>query len=500
MKKGKLFETLSLLTKSECERFLDFTRSPYFNKNTKSPVLLKLILEYHPGFDESKLSLEKIYGKIYGNGEPNMQVMKNQLSALMKLLGEFMRIEAGRVKPAFVTAAELMTLESRRIDRIFEEELERFGKDIEALSDNPQLQSYMKFVREELIAVFGVNRGRQSKIIDNIIRSGEYLTIMFVIQLTGTMLNIHMNRFSFNIGKYRNIPEEFFKNIDFEKFFKSIEHDKSHNAVLLRLYYFRAKCNLEPEEESHYREFRKLLYENLALFGKNETHNLIKTVETYCAQKINSGNRKYFREMFENYDKAIKEGFYLSSDGTPLSQLKFRNTYLAGLRSGNTKWAENFINDYSDRIPAEGRRSTVNMAFAHLYFEKKEFEKALEHLSKVRTREIYQKIDVRNIQLMSYYELGYFDSAVSLASSYRQFLKNAKNITQEYSDKCLRFAGAVISLIQLQEKKDGHGLGLLLKSVDNARVDRKLDWISEKIKDAAEEVSGSGRKSKGRRN
>ena len=484
LKKGKLFEILRTLERDERKRFVEFVNSPYFNKNRSVARLLNEILDQAPEYPEKALSNEALYAKIFGKENFNNQVMKNMISKLTRLAMEFMYHLPRSNKEYYMRISTLREFNNRKLGKIFSEEEAMLSRELDELSEHPQLQLQLQLLLKNEIMENLINSGKQLHTAGHFLEAGNYLTTFFVIAMRDILLNTEVNRFSFNIKPPSNIAESFFNSIDFEGFFERTRSIENEFVSRIMTYYYTLKINTDPEDEATYRKLKQILFTNPGIYSKPELHSLFRSIESYCARKVNAGRRDYYLEMFDCYNLQMKSGFYKVDSSSPLTSIRFRNTYLTALRSGNTKWAVDFISEFENEIINQGGRNVVDMAYSHCLFEAGEYEKALQKLSKIRTNELYLKFDVRNIALMCHYELGNTETVLSQARSYLQFIRNNEDLPADYAEKSQRFASCLQGLVLLKEKKDIAGLEDLHKEACGYAIDRKMDWIVDKTREA----------------
>ncbi len=210
-------------------------------------------------------------------------------------------------------------------------------------------------------------------------------------------------------------------------------------------------------------------------------YGLFNALETYCTQKINSGNKKFLKEFFHVFETEIQNGFYKFSEFSPVTFMKFRNTYLTALRLKKFEWVEKFIDNFKNDLIESDRDNILEMAYAQINFEKKNFEKAIVHLQNVKTDQFFLKVDVKNISLMAYYELNYTEPVISLIDSYKHFLTDNKFLTDEYKENNLRFINALHTLTILREKNEKNKISELGDRIIKFRNDKKMEWLLEKI-------------------
>ena len=242
--------------------------------------------------------------------------------------------------------------------------------------------------------------------------------------------------------------------------------------------------NLKVDDDKPYHLFRKLLFDNINVISREEFQLLLHFLESIIAQKINSGKIEFYKDLFETYVYELDNDLYNPDKNTPLTVMKFRNIYLSAIRAGNFEWAEKFINNFKNKLQKEDRQSIVELSLAHLNFEKKDFNQTLSHLQKVRTSQIFYKIDVKNLSLMSFFELSHFETAISMIDSYKKMLNSNSSVTGQYREKNINFAILLSALIKFKIDGDYNSINELNEKLKSDDIVANKKWLLEKIKDA----------------
>jgi tetratricopeptide (TPR) repeat protein len=157
---------------------------------------------------------------------------------------------------------------------------------------------------------------------------------------------------------------------------------------------------------------------------------------------------------------------------------------LVGSKLKEHEWIMNFIEEYKSMLAPESMELTYNYNLARAHFAQGKFEQALNDLNRIkRVSHVQYKIIIKNITMMIYYELSYFDMAHGVIDSYRHFLSNDKSISELRKVRYLNFINFFNRLIRLKEKfngKDLENLSFDLKQVSNVL---EKDWMLEKAEE-----------------
>ncbi len=481
MNKSKLVILIRSFSSEELKRFNDFLKSPYYNKNDTLVRYFTELKKHYPDFLADKVTKELIYEKLFKGKKYNEQVMRNLTTELNKLCKEFLIVEFNR-KDLYENKLNLLKqMIPRKADSIFLSELKIFESELKQVSEMSERNFYYLYQLEDAKIGFHLERNEQPLVFNKILKSGEYLILFFLLNLTKTISNLNVNKQSFNVKYDTNLTQEFFERTEIVEIINYMKVNGIEFSETAELYYYRIICNMSPYDETHYFKFKELVLKNLTLLNRIEVYGLFNALEIYCLFKINSGNSRYNKELFDVFNLEIEKGFYRYSESSPVTYMKFRNTYLTALSLKKLDWVEKFIANYKEHIIESDRESVIKIAYAMLDFERGNFEKVLESIALIKTKFIYLKIDVRNLTLMSFYELGYTESALQMIDSFKHFVSESKAMTDVFKENHYRFVNSLYSLIMYKEKDQTDKLLELKEKLMDFRKDRRASWLIDKI-------------------
>jgi tetratricopeptide (TPR) repeat protein len=190
---------------------------------------------------------------------------------------------------------------------------------------------------------------------------------------------------------------------------------------------------------------------------------------------------------FLDLHRFLLDNEILMMDGI-LPEWDYKNIVTVALRADELNWAEEFIRNYREKLPEFVRDNAFNYNLAAFYFAAKDYKMALQLLQQVNfTDESYQ-LGSKIIQLKSYYELGEWETGISLISAFRQLVERSKSLS-EYRKlsnlNMLKLAKKIISLSQdwdfLTDSAQRKGIENLEEALKKYQPQANLDWLMEKI-------------------
>ena len=205
---------------------------------------------------------------------------------------------------------------------------------------------------------------------------------------------------------------------------------------------------------------------------------------------ISSGNQEFIRELFENYKFMIQKNLYVSGEREFINFSEYRTILLYALRLKEFEWAESFIKRFEKHHNPEMSKNILNYSKAVLTFEKGELDDSLKYLSTLELDDIILKLDSDALLLMIYYEKDYIDSALSVADSFKYYVKSTKIL----SDQVVKNQSDFIKYMKCILKHKLTGMSSfdyekLREDISNNKTVRRKNWLIQKLDEIHESHS-----------
>ncbi len=479
MQNTKIIQFLKSLSKAELRDFGKFVNSPFHNNRKDVVKYYDLLKNYYPDF---KFELEPVFKRLYPGKafDPNTL---NLLNAYLYSLGrDFLAVKELKENSFSSRQFLLEGLDKHQADGLFEKELKHTQDFLQSEKLNIELLRN-KYLTDLLKINFNLKRNRQEKTCQISIDYSDNMIYYFLLNLAENYHGLLANKMSFNFDFEDSVSMNFIKNFDFENFVKSIDKNKTENYEFILFYYYLFMCIRYPDNDSYFlslKEYSFIDFERLSDAEKSDRFNYL---IDYCIYKMEMGNLNYLRESFNLYDEALKKRLFQSSAyDRGIGLIFFRNFVTIGLAAKEYDYIEKFLAEYGDRIKTDNKNDLLELSYSMLNYEKKEYEKALECLSKVSNSIPLFRLSTKYILLKIYYDTNQYDSFFSLIDTYRHYLKNDKiipNHTREVHTLLLVYAGRLAKI----KVSGDYGNSLILKK--EIKNDMKLDfrhklWLTEK--------------------
>jgi len=311
------------------------------------------------------------------------------------------------------------------------------------------------------------------------------------VELSHIYQILHQVSHTYNLPLKDNIVFEYLKNINYKKILEYIEGNEAKGIKIaenerlikvLKIYLCFMITVLEDKDEKYFNKMNDYVGKYSELFGKNELQNLHLMLATCCNRKRTAiDDDKYQRINFEIIKRAASLDLYTSYTAQYMDVNNFIIIFQTALQLNESGWAAEFLRKYGEQISPEYSEDMTAYSFAELFFNKKQFERSLASLSKVKLKLFRLKMPVKVLMLKLYYELNYIEEAYSLIDSFSHFLTSNKKIRKNEVNNHLKFLNFYRELLKA---KAASGNSRINKGLKNELLDASLlphkAWLIEK--------------------
>lgn len=488
--KYKIIEILKTFSVKETKQFDSFLLSPFFNESRKLRNLYISLLEFYPDFEPGIMCEEKLSKKINPDLPYNKSTMKTLFFELANNAEEFLRISNFRTKLSLKEDYLREEYSKRKLYKLVDQNIEKTMN---------QLDSEKEFEFEYLLSKFYVltdmcnsmqtskqnsNQDYIKNLLNHLNERGKTLLYLTTNELLIQYNKIHTLKDNYNINLEDNFIYRLFKKIKIEELLEFIisETDEDFCSVIfeLRLAYYKAITDLENEELYH--KYKKLFIKNIHSLNNEIIYSNFIMLINYCFRKPidNESGFDFRKELFSIYKYLLLKKYYVIGvhDNIPIEL--YRQVLKLSLELKKFKWCLEFIKKYNPYLNPDVRVNMYNYSLAEYYFHKKRFDQAMRYFHKIELSHFLLRVDIRNLMLMTYYELDMFENAISLIDSYKHFLTNTEVLSDTEKRKCRSFINAVHNMIKYKTSVKQVNKNQIRECLKN--VMHNKEWILERFK------------------
>lgn len=485
MHNTSIIDILKTFSPDEIKDFHDFVSSPYFNKKTAVVTLLDKIKKYAPEFESPNLEKEKIWKSIYGDKKYNYGLFKNLIYDLTKLGEKYLFMKHATKDEHKSYYGLLDSLFERQIKNLFLAKFNLFAKNIEKLKvdkrieakDNFQLMSDLYLLK----CTFSDQFDKHAGMAEEFNKHSIYRTAQLLMSIFETCINA-LNLSSNNFYRKELNPILLFmgKSETASSISEMLEtlKDSPENYKVLNSYYKYFISLSDNTSVEKYFDFKNSLIENATAYSGPDRHNLYSGLRN-AVTNLNSAEINKSKELLDITKLMIRDDIMLNENGL-IDEVVFVSEIQTACSLADAEFIEDFSSRFLKHLPKPSVQNLKKFSLAHLYFVRKEFEKALEQTLTINFDLFGVKFYLKNLQMMIYYELKDYDSFLMLLDSYKHFLKKNKYITPAWKESQSLLIKLFNKLFLLRENFSEFEYVQLKNEIKSSMVLKK-QWLLRKV-------------------
>ncbi len=470
MTDSKIYNVLTHFDKIEQNRLRKYIRSPYFNVNETLMTFYEVLSEHiNANGKAEEFTKEQIWGELYENEAFNDVRFRKLSSDLLKLVEGFLAQQIYDKDNLQQTNFLLEAVNEKKIERLYKSSTRQAQIWSDVRNQKPAGYYYYQFeIQKKLYDLNEAELKRFEKSnVEEIINNLDYFYLAEKLKWYCTVLS------------RQNLISHEYQLLFIDEIISHMDKYTYDNVPLIRIYYLIFLTQTANNEE-HYFALKDLLSKYWMTLPLKDAEEAYTNMFSYCIKKMNQGNADFYRE-FLNLSKDLLKTDILLARGE-LNPWYFRNAVMASLRLNEYEWAEQFINDFENKLPIDFRKNAVSYNRALVYFYQKKYDKVIPLLQSVEYDELVYNLSSKSILLAVYYELDADEALGSLMESFKTFLNRHKEISDVqrilYSN-LMKYIKKLLKLIPGDQKE-------IAKIKQEMEDDKKIGiasmkWVYEKL-------------------
>lgn len=481
MSESNVFTVIRSFSDEETWLFRKFLKSPYFLKSDKLLILFDMITK--TTFKEFTLEFkEEIYLKLNPGKEFNDSTIRVLISELNRRLNEFMMLENFR---------------NSGLDKQRYLNVERLKKNLPAFSINegsyPTIDTgtdYKYFLNKHFLESYNFNfsiSGRKVTKVKNIETellyledSLKFLHLFYVSQVSQFYTTVRILQNTYDIQKIPDIIQKMFKVLDPESIKQVLAYDDEYYFVV-ELYESMVNMYRNMDDTKYFYEYKECFYKYAFRVSADECSMHISNLTSYCTGKATSGIEEFNNEFFELIELTIKNKYYQNNNTEHLPHEYFRNFLLHGVRLKKFDWVNDFIHENYMKVHPADRENMKQLGFAYLNFNTAQYDEALGNINRISPDFFAFKLDIKNLTVQIFYELGYFEDALVQIKSYKEYLRKDKLLNMEKRKRYFSFLKFTENLVLNRAGSKDTDAGYLKYRISTHKATAFKPWLMEKV-------------------
>ncbi len=479
----KLVDLLSTFNRKERQQFLRYLNSPLFNENNKLLKLFELVIqliEKQKNVKDQQLDKKYVWKQLYGKKAYRDVQLRRLSSELTSHANQFLAINRFLCLPGEASNLLLPILVDRKLPKHFHGIVRQTRRAIEK-SEYRDANHHFQLYRLSRSNHYQAERGATKvESLEHLEMADRQLDVFYAAQKLRNYCDaLH---YELNAPSYKKKTSQPKAKLQLPpSFIEYLTREGLLKEPAVEAYFLVSRMLTEPDEEAHFRRLKKFLSKKAALFSRPEQYNLYIFLTNYCTDtKINFGRQEYIGELFEIFKSMLNNDLIL--DNGILDPQYYKNIITVGLYVKAFDWVEQFIQQYTAKLPVENQENALNYNLANLYFHQQQYEKVIEQLREVEYKDAVYALGGKLILLKTYYELDETLVLDSLIESFRIYLRRNRVISREVRQQYLNELRFVKQLSRVMPG-DRKAVRKIRQQVTECKALADRKWILEKIEE-----------------
>ncbi|MEO8666506.1 MAG: hypothetical protein ABI462_13525 [Ignavibacteria bacterium] len=493
----KAIEIIKTFSKEEKKKFKLFLSSTYFNTNSNLCRLYNTILTNEKKILSEEITEKEIYQITFSKDSFSYSMIRNLMSSLLKMCEEFLVINSMKDTREYLFQNDLRLLNEyskRFLDRSYELKHQKIDKSLDYASLGSKFFEY-KFD-------LNLNLHNFDNLRSNFVNNKETLTrqsiynICRVISILSEDVSIsNYLQTALNLSPDIKPAVSFINNLNVGKFLEELKDldELYFNHINNEIRFI--KLVLCPEDINNYHELKKLIFKKINSYSDPEKIYHTSRLLIFLHRHYNSGNQKLIYEVSEIRKFQLKNIRYGKNGAPPLQLQVFVGITDIFLRVDGPEYLESFVKNYLKLVEPVNRENAMHYAMSRIEIEKKNYEKALEHLDKLELVNFHLKFSAKMLKIQAFYELKFFESGFAAIDALKHYMKSNKEFSNDIKNKygyLLRLIEKVYVIRNNPEKYSLYEIERILNEAGE-KIYIKNNWYNKKLEELKKHYHSKGR-------
>ncbi len=477
MLSDKLISLLNTFSKPQLNNFKKYLSSPFFNEN-QDLISLFDIINYqlaspvNNGEKYPQLEKENVWKKLFPQKKYKDVQLRRLCSDLTKMAHSFLAYKQFKNTPFQEQTYLLSAINEPDLNKHFTG-IVRQTRDLQQrVGFRDDEFHYNTFLIEQNCHKHLEQMKKKPDNLENLENADYHLDCFYITK--------KLKNYCDFLG-YKNFLSFDSKVQLFPSFLEIIKESEFRKEPSVNAYYLVAQMLLNPEDESFAEALKQLLFEQSDKFSPEEIKLLyIHLKNYYITIKINAGLHEYYNNLFEIFKMQINQGNIL--DNGLITAQNYKNIISVGLHLKQFDWVEDFIQNFTDKLPKEVQDNNLKYNLAKVYFYKGEYEEVIDQLREVEYRTLVHSLGGKLILLKTYYELKETMALDSLIDSFSIYLRRNRLISKEMKQQYMNVLRFTKKLANIPEYNK-NAVEKIKIQINNCKALAAKNWLLEKVEE-----------------
>jgi hypothetical protein len=461
-----LTEALQTLSRAEWLSWLDFVRSPFFNK--KEHLVRLADYGYQCFVSKQVFQRNAAFETTFPDSDAfDDGKIRLAASRLLTLLEEFWVISDTVGSNASIRLRIPRVYRQRSLSRHFSKTLREAKADCKHQSlRNAEHYDNLLLLENELYEENAVGKRTETF---NLQEISDLMDASFVAKKLRHACFSLSHQAVFKVEYQTGLLHQV---LDF------VEKDTNLQKLpAIALYFHCYRFLTLPNGEEDFRVFRAILAKEENAFPEVEIRSLYRLALNFCIKKINASDSSFYQETMTLYKAVLDKGFLLENGF--LSRFSYNNIVVLALKINELAWAEQFIHDYKPKVERAHREALFALNLARIVYLRKDYKAALLHLQNADYKDLIHNLSAKTLQMKIFFELEETDLLEAHLSSMEKFIRRHMGLTY-HRESFTHFIRLTRQILQTPSN-DLDGKKQLKKAILETPSLSEKEWLLERL-------------------
>lgn len=471
-----VLDLLSMLSRKQLKSFLDYLKSPYFNKN-KELIFLgdKIITQLLEGKPLDSSFWNSIYKRYSGSVSDKRKYLSYQFNRIKQHLKQYFFLEYQKEQPQYFRHEIVKSLHYHNLSTFFSKDIENLINDINTgkTSYNDSWANFQVFyLQSEERRIRGNNRLQ----FENLVSTGynEFYKFIYYIELR-KQIDFYRGQIYFSFQD--SGPENLCPIIK-----DNIKSNGLSSMVLINLYESVLNMYKNIEDVGYYEKFMRELKSNNNYITDDDYIGLVTSALSYYNYYWLKGNRSLKEDALSLRKEMLDRGYYKRK--VVIFPHELYDLVISGINTKKFNWAKKILNKNENKLLGEDKKMHINYLKGLLAQSEKQFTLALDYYNKIdKKMPLKMELSARISKVSIFYQLSEIEMLIAHLNSFRNFVYRNNSLSENRKISYFTFIKYVKKLIRVKNIEETHKIH---HELENEEVINNKFWIKkmlyEKIK------------------
>ena len=415
MNKSRLFEVFDAIPQKEIKELRKFIKSPFFNQRQHVLLLFEYLVTTK--FEQKEQPDRVLAFEYLFPGKPfDDHKLRLSISLLLKCIEKYLAVNEFLQHDNNVQLNLSIAYRELNIPRQFNKTI--VGIDAKLKSQSIRNADYYRqryqFFEEQYL--FNKEKSRMAEDL-KLKEVHENLDISYIAS--------KLRQSCFSLAHQAIYKKEYDYGM-LEDVLYYVDENKFFNVVAIEMYYYCYKALNNRDDVASFEKFKDLMITYQSKFPPGEIRDLFLLATNYCIQQMNRGSKEFAKKGLDIYKVGLKNEVLLLNG--ILSRYTYGNIVAKALVTKEYEWAEQFLNQYKNKLEKKFQESIFSFNLAWLEYERQHYLEALELINKTKFKDVLLNLSAKTIAMKIYFELQSFDLLYSHLEAMKTFIQRKKVI------------------------------------------------------------------------